>query len=298
MKIMKTNEKSQNVVYKNELNTVPLRNFNAIEMDLFFTILSTMRDKGLTEITFDFQDLKELSNYQPTANERFASDLEKTYDKLISLNIKLGDETKWTKFVIFTTYTIDLDNQTITIGTNPKFAPLINRITENFTKFELEEMTSLNSSYSKTVYRLLKQFRKTGFYRVSVDEFRRLMDIPESYKMYNIRQRVFEPVNKELSRYFKNFKIHEIKGKGKNKRKTVELIFTFLPEQDLKTDKKGKIYITTRGSDGSYYDVYAEDMTAEQIRNVYNLADETQKKYLDDLLVLKEDQMEIGDIID
>ncbi len=45
------------VVYKDELNTVPLRNFNSKEMDLFFSICSKMRNEELSTVTFDFQDL-------------------------------------------------------------------------------------------------------------------------------------------------------------------------------------------------------------------------------------------------
>lgn len=252
------------VAYKNELNTIPLRNFNSAEIDFLCTILSTMRNKGTEQITFDFAELRELSKYKPTANSRFANDLEKTYDKLISLNIKIGDDSRWTKFVLFTEYTVDLDNEEITIGTNPKFAPMINNLENNFTKFELEEMVSLKSSYSKNAYRLLKQFRSTGFYKVTIDDFRELMDIPKSYQMFNIRQTVFEPILTELPIYFKNLKITEIKGIGKKKRSTVALEFTFIPQKDIHTDDKGKSFVIEREKD-NYKTTYAEDMTAEQI---------------------------------
>lgn len=276
---MMKNKKEKIVVYDNDFNTVPLRNFTGIEMDLLFTIMSQMRDQALTEVKFDFEELKLLSNYQPTATDRFVDDLERTYDKLISLNVKIGDNRKWTKFVFFTEYTINKDEQTINIAVNKKFEHLINNMIGNFTKFELEEVVNLKSTYSKSAYKLLKQFRKTGLYRVKIDDFRRLMDIPESYKMYHLRQRVFTPIKKELPEYFKNLKITEIKGKGKQKRTTTELIFKFDPEIDLETDENGKIYKTTRDEHGDYYDTYAEDMTAEQIGKAYGSADEIQKEY-------------------
>lgn len=252
------------VAYKNELNTIPLRNFNSAEIDFLCTILSTMRNKGTDQLTFDFVELKELSNYKPTANERFAKDLERTYDKLIALNIKMGDDSKWTKFVLFTEYTVDLDNEEITIGTNPKFAPLINDLENNFTKFELEEMVNLRSSYAKNAYRLLKQFRSTGFYKVTIEDFRNLLDIPKSYQMFNIRQTVFKPILTELPSYFKNLKITEIKGTGKKKRSTVALEFTFTPQKDIHIDDKGKSFVIER-EDDKYKTTYPEDMTAEQI---------------------------------
>ena len=42
------------VVYKNDMNTVPLRDFNSKEMGLFFSICSQMRDKGQIKIAFTF----------------------------------------------------------------------------------------------------------------------------------------------------------------------------------------------------------------------------------------------------
>ena len=48
------------VVYKDELNTIPLRSFNSKQMDLFFSICSKMRNEELNTVTFDFEDLREI----------------------------------------------------------------------------------------------------------------------------------------------------------------------------------------------------------------------------------------------
>ena len=53
---------------------------------------------------------------------------------------------------------------------------------QNFTIFELLEFTSLSSKYSKTLYRLLKQWRTQGEYIFhDIADFREKMDIPESF---------------------------------------------------------------------------------------------------------------------
>ncbi len=52
------------VKYKPELNTIPLRKFTPIEMNLFFSIVSRMRDKGNQKIRFYFDQLKDLSAYK------------------------------------------------------------------------------------------------------------------------------------------------------------------------------------------------------------------------------------------
>lgn len=253
------------VVYKDELNTVPLRSFNSKEMDLFFSICSKMRNQGLTTITFTFEDLRELSDYKYTAYDRFIKDVEGVYDKLIQLNIRLGTSTEFTKFVLFTKYSVSAINETVEIRINEEFKDILNNIAGNFTKFELMEFTALASSYSKTAYRLLKQFRQSGYYIVSIDEFRRIFDIPNSYKMSHIDSRALEPIKRELPEYFKNLKIIKLKGKGKRKRFIEHIEFKFDPETDMERGDK-----TFRNKEtGEYYNKNIMDFTGEEVNKVF-----------------------------
>ncbi|MGF2127957.1 RepB family plasmid replication initiator protein [Enterococcus casseliflavus] len=51
------------VRYQNELNLVPLKEFNAKEMDLFFALCARMKERGLDNVRFSFEELKELSGF-------------------------------------------------------------------------------------------------------------------------------------------------------------------------------------------------------------------------------------------
>jgi len=266
------------VVYKDEMNTVPLRNFNSKEMDLFFSICSKMRNKELNTVTFNFEDLRELSNYKITATNHFISDLESIYSKLIQLDYRIETEEKIIKFVLFTKYEIDKINQTMSIRINEEFKHILNNIFGGFTKFELKEFTMLNSSYSKTAYRLLKQFRSTGYYIVQIDEFKRLFDVPESYQMYNITQRILEPIEKELSQYFKNLKITKLRGRGKRKRFIDYIEFKFEPETDI---EKGKKIFRDKGT-GEYYEKDIMDFNGVEIDKTFPEA-----KPISDVIELK-----------
>lgn len=269
------------VVYKDELNTVPLRSFNSKEMDLFFSICSKMRNEELNIVTFDFEDLKELSNYKMTATNHFVSDLESIYSKLIQLDFRIETEEKIIKFVLFTKYEIDKKKQTISIRINEEFKDILNSIIGGFTKFELEEFTMLSSSYSKTAYRLLKQFRQTGYYIVKIDEFRRLLDIPESYQMNNIDQRVLKPIEREIAQHFENLEINKLKGKGRRKRFIEYIEFKFKAETDVENGDK----LFRNKETGEYYKKDIMDFNDEEIKKTYPGV-----KPLSDFLVLK-DQM-------
>ncbi|NLZ74132.1 MAG: replication initiation protein, partial [Bacteroidales bacterium] len=70
------------VKYNNDLNTMPLRDFKAVELDIFMAICASVKEKGTELVVYDFESLKRLSKYEQTSNEVFVKDLESTYDKL------------------------------------------------------------------------------------------------------------------------------------------------------------------------------------------------------------------------
>ena len=213
------------VKYKNELNLIPMRNFDSVEMNLFFSICAKMKDKGVRKVQFSFEDLRELSAYKPTSIKRFADDLEAVYNKMIQLTYRTEEAGVREKFVLFTGYRIDENKQTVDISVNPDLDYIINELSTEFTKFELQEFTGIRSSYAKTMYRLLKQYRSTGFYKVKIDDFRELLDIPPSYSMSKIDERVLKPIEKELSAYFDNLKIIKNKARKGNKIASIEILF-------------------------------------------------------------------------
>lgn len=190
------------VRYKNELNLVPMRNFDSVEMNLFFSICAKMKDKGLSKVQFTFEDLRELSAYKPTSIKRFSDDLEAVYNKMLQLTYRTEEAGIREKFVLFTGYRIDENNQTVDISVNPELAYIINELSSEFTKFELQEFTGIRSSYAKTMYRLLKQYRSTGFYKVKIEDFREILSIPNSYQMSDIDKQVLKPIKNELSEFF------------------------------------------------------------------------------------------------
>lgn len=214
------------VKYKNELNTIPMRKFNTKEMDLFFSICAKMKNKSVSVVKFDFEELKDLSDYKMTATKHFVKDLEGVYDKMLDLKYRFeDDEGVIDKFVLFTKFRINPKQQYVEISVQPELEYILNELSSEFTQFELKEFTSLSSSYSKSMYRLLKQFKSSGYYTVKMDDFRELLDIPRSYRMTHITQKVLHPIKKELSQYFDPFEIKKIKAKKGNRIDRLEFFF-------------------------------------------------------------------------
>lgn len=257
--------KKNMVVYKNELNTVVLKDFTSTEFDLLHAIILNMKDRRLDEVKFTFRELKQLSRYnKKNAIESFVKDLESTYDKLINLNVKIGTTKKWTKFVFFTKYGVDIENQIITIALNKEFSHLINDISKQFTQFELEELTSLKSIYSKCLYRQLKQYRKTGYVILKMEDFRRILSVPKTYKTGHIDQKILKPATKELSKFFKNLRYEKRKEDPDDKRKVTHIEFFFKNEDDLESGVG-----VFRDDNGKYYERHIKDFDEKEIKASY-----------------------------
>lgn len=230
---MKNQELTQ---YRNELNMIPLKDFTPIEIDLFFSICTKMRDTGTKKIRHSFEDLKALSDYRKhTTIEVFADRLQVVYQKMQTLTYKRTENKRRENFVLFPYFVIDEQEQYVEISINQDLIHILNDLTGNFTIFELKEFTSIQSAYSKNAFRLLKQYKSTGLYRVPLDEFKELLDIPYS-RMCDIDSRVLKIIEKDLSDSFNNLKIEKVK-KG---RKVVGLEFTFDKEDHKQKKKKDK----------------------------------------------------------
>jgi plasmid replication initiation protein len=221
------------VKHHSELNTIPFRFFSPVEMNLFFSIVSRMRDKGTQTVRFSFVQLKELSNYKATSNKNFLNDLRKTYSKLLRLSFGKTSKSglRFEAFVMFTDFDIngDADMPYVDIKLHEKALPLLNEL-DSWVRYSLQQFNELQSGYSKTMFRLLKQFRTTGYVYFQKEDLHELLCIPSSYNQGTIDQRVFSPIRKELTPLFRGLTIKKKYEKGRGK-PVVGYQFTFKAER-------------------------------------------------------------------
>ncbi|HDU4156433.1 TPA: RepB family plasmid replication initiator protein [Staphylococcus aureus] len=217
----------ETVVYKNEMNLVPLRRFTATEINLFFAMCNKLKEQDTNTLRLSFDELKKLSNYSPETRNinRFANDLDNVYKKMLNLTIRYEDDDVIERFVLFNHYRIHKREQYLEISTSSNLKHILNSITNNFTKFELKEMTRLKSTYSKNMFRLLKQYKHTGYLKIHIDDFKNRLDIPKSYRMTDINKNVFKPIIIELGSIFNNLTINKIKAKKGRKIEWIEFTF-------------------------------------------------------------------------
>jgi plasmid replication initiation protein len=233
------NMSGETVVYQNEMNLVPLRKFTSTEIDIFFSLCNKLKEQDIKELAIPFEELRHLSNYYHRSLKRFVKDLEHIYDKMLTLTYTERSGLSFKKFVLFTGYEVDANEQELIVSINPKLKHVLNEITADFTKFELKEMTHLKSTYSKNMFRLLKQYKHTGYFKIQIEDFRERLDIPNSYRMTHINQKVLAPIIKELGFIFNNLHINKIKAKKGRKIEWLE--FTFDAEKRIHSKRQPKM---------------------------------------------------------
>lgn len=226
------------VKYDNYINSLKFTGFTATDFNFLMTLCSRMRDKDTNEIIFSFAELRSITEYKKSNSiKQFVTDIKKMNEKLMRITCSLETETEIVMFVLFPTFVINLNKQELIIAVNERFKFILNELVKNFTRFDLREFIKLDSKYSKSLYRLLKQFKVTGRLEISLNEFRWKMDIPSTYTNRDVMSKVINPILKELQNYFQNLQC-TVKYEHKRGKPVSGYIFTFTPEQPPKPAAK------------------------------------------------------------
>lgn len=271
--------------------TIPILAFNEIEQDLLCGLMVKLKEEK-NKVTFYPSDLRSIlkSDYTNESLLEFSLSLREKFfkaDFTIIERTTRGDKeveahrtiNLFTEFAVYV-YKSSKELESIEMQVNPRFEYILNQLTANFTAFELSEFIALSGKYTKTLYRLLKQYRSTGKAYFEWEEFCRVMDIPKNYRQIDIDQRILKPAIKELSKErnlfdqirvpFKNLAYEKEKAKGTRGRggKVTGIIFTFKPEniQMQKLENESQKIM----SDEQKYLKILNNMKLNQVRFNYN----------------------------
>lgn len=236
------------VKYHNDLNKLKFYLFGELEQNILMGVFLNARFNNMREFVLTADDIsKFLPQRNPSKQEIFnrVMSLRENLFKIdytheMKLDNGLIELSFYNIFSVFTlVYTTEnREFEYLKIKISDDFSYLIHNLTKHFTQFELEEFLFLSGKYTKALYIHLKQFRTTGVWRVSWDNFKELLGIPSNYRMCDIDLRILkpsvaqlqEPLNLfERSRTpFKNLKYTKIKGKGRGRGGAIkEIEFTF-----------------------------------------------------------------------
>lgn len=228
------------VKISNEMNTVELGKLSAREADLFAAVCAFVKEKGIKTVSMSFEQIRDMSGYSDRDNKRLVDDLKALNLKLSKLYYEFEDDEQVVGFNLFQWWKISKSKKQWEIAVSDVFEFMLNNFSGEFTRFELDVFTAIESKYAKHLYRLLKQFRSTGIYCVHFDDFKRLLDIPKTYKTTTqIDQKVINPAMNELKDHFEDLKVEKTRksGRGRGGKVVVGYEFTF-KKQRFKDDGK------------------------------------------------------------
>lgn len=218
------------VKFHNDVNKVAFTGFTKREMSIFYAVAKILDDKDEQEINISFSQLQKIMNVRFEDAATFTTTLSETAEKLLSIRATIKkDNGRIIAFVPFVLFDINPEQKLMRIRMNPEYTYLFNMLTKNFTYFELAEFNKLRTKYSQRLFSLLKQYRSTGRLYISVEDFRRLLDIPVSYTQKLIGIKILTPAITELKKSFTDLELR----KQKNGRTIVAYEFTFRPEKQI-----------------------------------------------------------------
>lgn len=225
------------VKYSNELHELKFNSMNEAQQNVFFTLLQQFRNTDGYTLELDFNKLFELAQISQGTNYR-----KEILDKLgrlqeFKFRYQINDLGDLQQDIIFPSIRTDSKNRVLKIKVSEGFKDrYINSPLKGWTRYELAEFVGLSGTYTKTIYRYLKQFKSSGRWRIRYDDFKELLGIPESYKAGNIDQRILKPIIKELSAERNLFDMRRtpfeklVVIKHKKGREIEALEFCFMPQ--------------------------------------------------------------------
>jgi plasmid replication initiation protein len=212
--------------YENTINTIPMRLWTSEEQDFFFGILTQLKDEKTNKLTFDKYQLKEFANYANEHHKDFFRTINSLSEKILSLRYREETTHSLKVMVLFTvfdmTWNDNLTDMSLTLALNPEYDYILNQIELNYTDFPLEEFTQLRSTYAKTMYRYIKQWRKNGRmggFGISDGEIPKerlfeMLAVPASMQRAdNFKNKVLKPIIDELTPLFEGLKVKPIKAR-------------------------------------------------------------------------------------
>lgn len=214
-------EKENKIInWNNDLADLPFGDLTANEMDIFLAICYECQRQKNSLVKIELLELKRLGRFYDYGKQRLCNCAKSMFEKLLKFYFVDRDDNHYDCFTLFTRLNIDYENNFIEISVNKPFVFLLNESRLIYTPTELFEHASLASIYSKAIYKKLRQFRnqKNPYWVVSIDDFRRLLCIPESYRMCDIDNRVLTIAQKELSEFFASLTITKLYEKPNGKR--------------------------------------------------------------------------------
>ena len=208
------------VKYANHFNKASLGSLSPTELNILHSILVELRKYGasiltssenipeIIKVSISFSEIYKLCSLDARHNsEQELFKVVQTFaQKAMSMSPLIEitpqeDAIKWTYF--FHAMIFDQQQKLFFIEMDQSiFRGLLLELNNGYTQFDLTEFLSIKTKYAKLLYRLLKQYKTTGYMLISIADLKAGLEIPKSYNWSAIKKQIIEKSVDELKKPF------------------------------------------------------------------------------------------------
>jgi plasmid replication initiation protein len=187
--------------------------YTLAELRLVITVASMIKakDKDFQEYSISVDEYANLLGSK-TKNSLYR-DLKGLGKKLLSQPLELPQEKGFLLVNWFSKFQYKEGEANIIVRFDPDLKPYLLELKEQFTKYKLENILQMKSTYSIRLYEIAKSWQTRGYFDITVDEFRELVGTETKYPLYaNFKQKVLNVAIKEINKLTDiDIKLKEIK---------------------------------------------------------------------------------------
>ena len=197
-------ERNSLVVKHNELLRNTRYELSTTEQKILIYLVSKIdkNDKELRKVKFNLQEYCEIAGIQ-TGGESYIR-LKETIRDLSNKSwwIQIDEDHERLFRWIYGEPEIEKRGGVVELELSPTLEPYLIGLQANFTKYELINVLTLRSSNSIRLYELFKSYLWQHHWVVTVEDFRRLLNIENKYKAFkDLNRQVIKPALEEINKY-------------------------------------------------------------------------------------------------
>jgi plasmid replication initiation protein len=239
-KIMKL--KKDSLVKQNNALITAKHSLSQVQLKIVLSLLGQINrtDEDFKDYIFNIQDFFSCIDGDSNKNYTF---IKNSIKDILSKPLEIKTEEGHLLCNWLSSAETNANTGLIRLRFDPVLKPYLLQLKSKFTVFHLEHILVLNSIYSIRLYEMIKRFESTGFYTVSIEELRWMLEIPNTYRLNNIKDllnKAKEEISsktdiqfgyklKKLGRSFKNI---EFKIRPTTKSKIEKLLKPFAKNKE------------------------------------------------------------------
>ncbi|MDR5900382.1 replication initiation protein [Halomonas vilamensis] len=205
------------------------------------SIAQVRRDELLTDQQLYIVSAQQIANMAGISVDRAYQHLKTAVERLFRREVTLYEApngkggakvrlTRWVQEVVY-----QKDQGTIALRFSQPMIPYLSQLTEQFTKFGMQDVAKMTSAHAIRLYELLCQWRDIGKREVSVEWLREAFQLEGRYeRIPDLKRWVIEPAVKQVNEHSPLWCKWDQRKTG---RRVSHLIFTFGEKKSVKEQK-------------------------------------------------------------